>query len=112
MIDTQKYMRCVRKHLKDTGQIQKVDELVLMMLEMEIETYAAQQDFIAKNPYTVNRFGRKEPTNDEKLNRSHKRLMDCIRQLGLSPAARDKMKQDQDTAMPDFMKFLNDDSED
>lgn len=101
-------MRVVRKHLKDAGMIQKVDELVLMMLELEIDTYIKMQQEIAEHPYQINRFGRREPANDEKLNRSHKRLMDCIRQLGLSPAARDKMKQDQDATMPDFMKFLND----
>lgn len=114
MVDAQKYVKCVKKYLKEENLIQKVDDLVLDLLLSDLEYLNKLNAQIERQPFTQNRYGAKIPNPMMKDKKDlENRILAIVKELGLSPAARKKIMADAEQSkspLEDFVDNIDDET--
>ena len=118
-MDVDKYIRAVRKYLKEEKRIMKVDDLAIDLLRQNLETLEKINQQLAKGVTAIDRYGNTIPSPFLRAkNDIEAKIESAIKHLGLSPAARKRLavetgeeksplEQFMDTTPPDDFNLPN-----
>lgn len=91
-MDVDKYIRAVRKYLKEEKRIMKVDDLAIELLRHNLETLEKINQQLVKGVTATDRYGNTIPSPFLRVkNDIEARIESAIKHLGLSPAARKRL---------------------
>ena len=91
-MDVDKYIRAVRKYLKEEKRIMKVDDLAIDLLRQNLETLEQINQQLAKGVTAIDRYGNTIPSPFLRAkNDIEAKIESAIKHLGLSPAARKRL---------------------
>lgn len=112
-MDVDKYIRAVRKYLKEEKRIMKVDDLAIDLLRQNLETLAKINQQLAKGVTAVDRYGNTIPSPFLRAkNDIEAKIESAIKHLGLSPAARKRLAVETGDEKSPLEQFMDNSSSD
>lgn len=112
-MDVDKYIRAVRKYLKEEKRIMKVDDLAIDLLRQNLETLEKINQQLAKGVTAVDRYGNTIPSPFLRAkNDIEAKIESAIKHLGLSPAARKRLAVETGDEKSPLEQFMDNSSSD
>lgn len=112
-MDVDKYIRAVRKYLKEEKRIMKVDDLAIDLLRQNLETLEKINQQLEKGVTAVDRYGNTIPSPFLRAkNDIEAKIESAIKHLGLSPAARKRLAVETGDEKSPLEQFMDNSSSD
>lgn len=112
-MDVDKYIRAVRKYLKEEKRIMKVDDLAIDLLRQNLETLEKINKQLEKGVTAVDRYGNTIPSPFLRAkNDIEAKIESAIKHLGLSPAARKRLAVETGDEKSPLEQFMDNSSSD
>lgn len=112
-MDIDKYIRAVRKYLKEEKRIMKVDDLAIDLLRQNLETLEKINQQLAEDVTAVDRYGNTIPSPFLRAkNDIEAKIESAIKHLGLSPAARKRLAVETGDEKSPLEQFMDNSSSD
>lgn len=112
-MDVDKYIRAVRKYLKEEKRIMKVDDLAIDLLRQNLETLEKINQQLKKGVTAVDRYGNTIPSPFLRAkNDIEAKIESAIKHLGLSPAARKRLAVETGDEKSPLEQFMDNSSSD
>lgn len=112
-MDVDKYIRAVRKYLKEEKRIMKVDDLAIELLRQNLETLEKINQQLVKGVTATDRYGNTIPSPFLRAkNDIEAKIESAIKHLGLSPAARKRLAVETGDEESPLERFMDKSSSD